>query len=162
CTDKDGRIVAASEPTWIGRVKAPAAAWQTMPGAEPGDVVVVEPPQVNGGATVALRTVVPDAFGSGTLGYFYAVLVTPALDMSHEFAIGILDRDRDGRICPYGGDSILIDGLVRERISIRSIERISDEQAEFLKMEFGLTESSEDQVIVTPIEEDQVIVTPIE
>jgi hypothetical protein len=90
-------------------------------------------------------------YGPGRVPH-HVVLTTPALDLSGEFSIGTLDRDEDGRLCPYGGDSILIDGILAERIPIRSIERIDENQAEVLQMEFGVIESSEDQFVVTPLE----------
>jgi hypothetical protein len=51
-------------------------------------------------------------------------------------AIGIYDRD--GRICPYGGDAIVIDEVVPERIAIRSMRRLTDEQLEEVYVEFGI------------------------
>lgn len=74
CTGKDGTIVAASDPVWIGRVKRPGDAWLTVPGADSDELVVLESPQVGDSATVALRAAVPDAFGEGNLGFIYAVL----------------------------------------------------------------------------------------
>jgi len=74
CTGKDGTIVAASDPAWIGRVKRPGDAWLTVPGADSDELVVLEAPQAGDSATVALRAAVPDAFGEGNLGFFYAVL----------------------------------------------------------------------------------------
>jgi signal transduction histidine kinase len=74
CTDGDGKIVAASDPAWIGRVKRPDATWLKMPGAGPDEPVLLEPLQIDDAATVTLRTTVPDAFGKGELGFFYAVL----------------------------------------------------------------------------------------
>jgi signal transduction histidine kinase len=74
CTDRDGDIVAASDPAWIGRTKVPEGAWLKMPGASPEEFVVLEPLHSNAVATVALRAAVPDAFGKGQLGFFYAML----------------------------------------------------------------------------------------
>jgi two-component system sensor histidine kinase HydH len=74
CTDRDGKVVAASDPAWIGRMKVPGEVWQKMPGAGADEPMVLEPLQIDDAATVALRTTVPDEFGKGQLGYFYAVL----------------------------------------------------------------------------------------
>jgi signal transduction histidine kinase len=74
CTDRGGDIVAASDPAWIGRTKVPERAWLKMPGAGSDEAVVLEPLQTNAAATVALRAAIPDAFGKGELGFFYAVL----------------------------------------------------------------------------------------
>ena len=74
CTDRDGKVVAASDPAWIGRRKVPEGVWQKMPGAGLDEPVVLEPLQIDDAATVALRATIPDAFGKGELGYFYAVM----------------------------------------------------------------------------------------
>jgi hypothetical protein len=89
-------------------------------------------------------------YGSGLP--YHVVLSSAAIDLRGEIAIGVLDRDQNGRICPYGGDSILIDGPLFERIPISSIERIDDAQVETLEIEFGVVESPEGQFIVTPLE----------
>jgi hypothetical protein len=46
--------------------------------------------------------------------------------------------DRDGSICPYGGDAIIVDGPMPDRISIRSIRKLSDVQLEQIYVEFGI------------------------
>ena len=88
-------------------------------------------------------------YGIGRTPY-HVVLATPSLNISNEYAIGILDED--GRICPYGGDAIIIDGPIREVISIRSIEAIDREDVELLKVQFGVIEAAGDAVTITEIE----------
>lgn len=87
--------------------------------------------------------------GPGSRAY-HVVLTTPAIDLSREIRIGVLDND--GRICPYGGDAIIIDGVIREQIPIRSIEALDPADVEALKVEFGLIEAADDAVSITEIE----------
>ena len=63
-------------------------------------------------------------------------LVRPAMGLSYDVMIGVYDRD--GRICPYGGDAIVIDGLIPDRILIRSVRRLTDEQLDEVYVEFGI------------------------
>ena len=46
--------------------------------------------------------------------------------------------DRDGRICPYGGDAIVVDGISPEECRIASIRRVTEHQLQALYVEFGL------------------------
>lgn len=93
--------------------------------------------------------------GPGSRSY-HVVLTTPSLNLRSEFTIGIVDRDGDGRVCPFGRDRILIDGPIREQMSIRSIEAIDDADVEALRIQFGITEPApEDTVTVTDIEPDE-------
>ena len=43
------------------------------------------------------------------------------------FADGIVFADRDGRICPFGGDAVIVPGPGGDRCSIASIRRLSPE-----------------------------------
>lgn len=90
-------------------------------------------------------------YGPGRRGY-HVVLATPSMNIRSEFSIGILDRDGDDRICPYGGDSVLVDGPIRERIPIREIEALDDVGIEALLVEFGKAESGDAAIEVTEIE----------
>lgn len=88
--------------------------------------------------------------GAGRRAY-HVVLASPSFDIEHEYRIGIYDRD--GRVCPYGGDAIIVQGAITERISIRSIEAIDETQLENLLVRFGKQEAaSEDLVTVTDVE----------
>ena len=96
------------------------------------------------------RNLILDAPGSRA---YHVVLATPSLNLQSEFRIGVLDRDGDNRICPFGRDRILVDGPLREEISIRSIRQIDEVGVEALRVEFGLEEAaSEDSVTVTEVE----------
>jgi hypothetical protein len=94
--------------------------------------------------------------GPGSRAY-HVVLVTPVNNLDREFAIGVLDAALgpvvpDGRICPYGGDAIIVEGPITERVPIRSIESLNDSQLESLRVEFGEEESGDDLVTTTVIE----------
>lgn len=73
CTDQHGRIVASSDPTLIGARPPRIEEWIRMPG-EGAATVELQPVHSRGDGTVALRTQVPDAFGSSRLGTLYALL----------------------------------------------------------------------------------------
>ena len=74
-------------------------------------------------------------FANGRKPYLVELAV-PAFGLSFEFKIGVYDRD--GRICPYGGDSIILEGLVHDRIPIRSIRRLSDSEFDEVLVEYGV------------------------
>ncbi|MNC98325.1 hypothetical protein D3C83_162510 [compost metagenome] len=69
------------------------------------------------------------------------MLRTPSLAIEGEFLIRTFD-DGDGRLCPYGRDSIIIDGPVVEEIRIRSIESIDPAELEALLVLFGEAEGA--------------------
>jgi hypothetical protein len=56
----------------------------------------------------------------------------PSNDLSFAFAIGVYDGDRNGRICGFGSDAILIPRGVPDRITINSVQRITVEEAKRL------------------------------
>jgi hypothetical protein len=89
-------------------------------------------------------------YGMGRRPY-HVVLASRSMNVEHEFTIGVYD-DGDGRVCPYGRDAILIDGVIPERIQIRSIEEITADEVEALEVEYGLVESADDAVTVTEVE----------
>lgn len=88
-------------------------------------------------------------YGPGRSAY-HVLMTTPSNNLRNEIAIGILDSD--GRICPYGGDAILIDGPIPERIPIRTIEALDEADIESLMVEYGLIEAAGDAVTVTEIQ----------
>jgi len=102
CTDKSGRVVAASDSAWIGKRKPAETAWIKVPGND-ANPVVLESVQTDKTVIVALRTTIPDAFGKGDLGYLYALLnwseVSDLLDDAvFNSARGALLLDADGRV----------------------------------------------------------------
>jgi hypothetical protein len=95
-------------------------------------------------------------YGPGNRPY-HVVLATRAIDLEREFSIGVYDGDAGfggvGRICPYGGDAIIIEGPITERIPIRSIEQIDDTDVDALLVRFGKAEpADDDEVTVTEIQ----------
>lgn len=88
-------------------------------------------------------------YGPGRRAY-HVVMATQSNNLSGEFRIGIYDRD--GRICPFGGDAIIVDGPIAERIPIRSIEAVDDAAAEALKVQYGVIEGADGEVTVTEVE----------
>ncbi|MHB9022380.1 MAG: ATP-binding protein [Halothiobacillus sp.] len=110
CTDEHGKIVAASDPHWIGLSRLPGVA---MPQADHNqqDHVVLEHTTANtpeGAAQFTLRTPIPNAFGVGTIGYLYAVLNWHTVqdflaDDVHDGAETALLLDTDNRIIASSG-----------------------------------------------------------
>ena len=101
CTDKDGRVVAASDSEWIGKLKPAGNVWIKVPGNDAA--VVMESLQTDKSIIVALRTTIPDAFGKGDLGYLYALLnwneVSDLLDDAvTDSKRGAVLLDADGRV----------------------------------------------------------------
>jgi hypothetical protein len=95
-------------------------------------------------------------YGPGNRPY-HVVLTRPAIGLEREFSIGVYDADAAfggiGRICPYGGDAIIIEGPVTDSILIRSIEQIDDTAVEALMVRFGKAEATDDDdLTVTEIQ----------
>jgi hypothetical protein len=94
-------------------------------------------------------------YGSGSRAY-HLVLATPSFNLEGEWSIGVLDGGGiggDGRICPFGGDRIIVDGPFVERLSIRSIEAVDETGVEALKVRFGKeAAASEELVTITEVE----------
>ena len=63
-------------------------------------------------------------------------LARPVPGLSYEYMIGVYDRD--GRICPYGGDSIIVDGTFREQVRIVSMRRLDENEVDDVLTEFGI------------------------
>jgi hypothetical protein len=75
-------------------------------------------------------------FAGGHQAY-HVVLFAPAPELDYSVMIGVYDRD--GRICPYGGDAIIVDGPIPNRIPIRSIRRLTDAELDELYVQFGIS-----------------------
>lgn len=52
-------------------------------------------------------------------------------------------RTRDTRLCPWGGDAILVDDPVQRELRIASIREISDRDVDTLMVHFGRREADE-------------------
>jgi hypothetical protein len=84
-------------------------------------------------------------YGPGDTAY-HVVLASPSNQIESEIAIGVED-DGDGRLCPYGLDSIIVEGNMFEKIRIRSIESLDEEELEILLVEFGEIEAADPPVV---------------
>ena len=90
--------------------------------------------------------------GAGSSAY-HVVLSSRSVYLRDEIAIGLVDNDGDGRICPFGGDRILVAGTLTEEIPIRSITLIDEDEVEGLKIQFGVIESADEgAVTITEIQ----------
>ena len=67
---------------------------------------------------------------------YHVRLATPSSNLRFVENIGLLDRN--GRICPYGGDAVIIDGGMPERIPIVSVRKLTDQQLLEVFVEFGI------------------------
>ena len=77
---------------------------------------------------------------------YHVVLASPSNAIEGEFAIGVRD-DGDGRLCPYGLDSIIVEGPLIEQIRIRSIDSIDENELEALLIKFGEIEATGPAVV---------------
>jgi hypothetical protein len=73
-----------------------------------------------------------------TIGHepYHVQLNRPAFGLDYSAVIGVYDRD--GRICPYGGDSIIVDGSFSDRVTIRSLRELDDSQLQALYVAHGI------------------------
>ncbi|HEY2861726.1 MAG TPA: histidine kinase dimerization/phospho-acceptor domain-containing protein, partial [Terracidiphilus sp.] len=102
CTDEEGRVVAASQPSYLGRMAPSAPSWRAISGARLGGVSIARV-QDDMGRKVALRTAIPNAFGAGSLGYLYVVLDWRALQQLLDDAVdrgprGLLLLNEHGQV----------------------------------------------------------------
>lgn len=73
---------------------------------------------------------------TGARRAYHIQLSTPSMGLRFDDTIAFTDRD--GRICPYGGDAIVINGLMPDRISIASIRRLDEGQLEDLYRSYNI------------------------
>ena len=84
---------------------------------------------------------------------YHVELVRPAFGLRSDVTIGVYDRD--GRICPYGGDAIIVDGGILDRIPIRSMRRVRDGELDALYVQFGIEPPVEIRTEGVELETDQ-------
>ncbi len=80
---------------------------------------------------------------SGPRRPYYVRLFRSTRDMRSAFNIRV--ESRDDRLCPYGGDGLLFGSFERFPVGIRSISRISIDQADELLIRHGKKETEEPQ-----------------
>ena len=80
--------------------------------------------------------------GTGKRSYF-VTLQSSSFDLrsSHRMAFST----RDEWLCPYGGDTIIFGTFARHGVGIRSISRVTEEQAEELLIRYGKIDPGEEQ-----------------
>lgn len=78
-------------------------------------------------------------YGPADRAYF-VTLFRPSFELRSSFQMGF--SSRDNRLCPYGGDAIVVGGLTPEEVGIQSISRVSEEQEEQLLVRYGKKEPS--------------------
>lgn len=79
-------------------------------------------------------------------------LVRPAMGLTFNVMIGVYDRD--GRICPYGGDAIVVDGALPDRITIGSMRRLTDAELGEVYERFGVSTPAVIEAEEAPLEDD--------
>lgn len=87
CTDEHGRVIAASQASYIGTMAPSAKSWRAIPGNGLGSVSLARVPDADGGTTL-LRTAISNAFGKGDIGYLYAVLDRHVVQKLLDDAVG--------------------------------------------------------------------------
>lgn len=119
CTNLQGRIVAASDPGMVGEERVPG---MPMSAAEQdgSDVVVLERSAANtpeGAGRFALRTAVPGVFGTGDVGYLYAVLNWNTV--RRFLADDVADSERTALLLDTGNRVIAASGTLTQNLDGR-------------------------------------------
>lgn len=81
-------------------------------------------------------------YGPAKRAYF-VTLVHSTFELRSSFRLQF--SSRDGHLCPYGGDEIVVGSFGREAVGIRAISRVTEEQAEQLLIRYGRKEPAEQQ-----------------
>lgn len=63
---------------------------------------------------------------------YLVTLNFPSMDLKWGIQLGFEDHDRNGLICGFGSDAVVIRGAMPDRITIRSMERITPDEAKQL------------------------------
>lgn len=85
--------------------------------------------------------------GAGRRAYF-VTLQWPATDMRG--SIGFSVSSRDDQLCPYGGDNLVFGSFGDNRVPVRSISRLTEEQEEQVLIRYGLQDLDESATPVDP------------
>jgi hypothetical protein len=67
---------------------------------------------------------------------YHVELTRRAFDLTRDDDIGLYDRD--GRICPYGGDAVVVNGAIPERVTIASIRALDEGELQALYESYGI------------------------
>ena len=79
-------------------------------------------------------------FGPAKRAYFVS-LFRPAFEMRGSSSLSV--DSRDDQLCSYGGDAIVFGSFGRDRVTVRSISRVTAEQQQDILFRFGLLERAE-------------------
>ena len=74
---------------------------------------------------------------------YFVRLSSPAWDMDH--GMGLMFHSRDDNLCPYGGDGLIFSRMEQRPATIRSITRVTKEQAEDILVRYGKRDAAEPQ-----------------
>lgn len=69
---------------------------------------------------------------------YYVRLLTPSFGLKSSFQLAT--RSRDDRLCPYGGDAIIVDRMPGGEARIQSISRVNPDQVEQILIHYGKIE----------------------
>ena len=73
---------------------------------------------------------------TGARRAYHIQLATPSRGLRFDDTLAFTDRD--GRICPFGGDAVVINGLMPDSIPIASIRRMDESQLEDLYRTYNI------------------------
>lgn len=79
---------------------------------------------------------------------YYVELLAATIGLKATSRLGF--QSRDGWLCPFGGDEIVFDGVTNDSIRIRSISRLTVEQADELLIQHGKRVPAEQQDPMPP------------
>jgi Family of unknown function (DUF6491) len=74
---------------------------------------------------------------------YYVTLFRPSFELRSSFQMGF--SSRDGQLCPFGGDAIVVGSMHPEEIGIESITRVTEEQEEQLLVRYGKKKPADPQ-----------------
>ncbi len=74
---------------------------------------------------------------------YFVRLSSRAWGLRGSFQLGTVSRD--DRLCPYGGDALVVGSAGRDSARIASIRRIRPEEADWLLVRFGKKDPAEEQ-----------------
>lgn len=80
---------------------------------------------------------------------YHVQLTMRSTSLRYQDAIAFTDRD--GRICPFGGDALIVNGALQDRIPIASIRRLTESELEGLYRSFGIRTP---EVVESPVTDE--------
>jgi len=121
CTDPQGRVVAASDPSYIGRDTPRLSPWRGVPGQGLDAVSMALVSSGAGTRAIVLRSPIANAFGEGTIGYLYVFLNWEAVQRLLDGAVNrgarnLLLIDSEGHVLGASAGLRNAQGLSRLRL----------------------------------------------